>query len=296
MARAALHWRLIRRILRGIVSGAARRVLGNRALRDTEGHEVRWLKPEVESFLAQLEAESTRLRPHAQLGALPSFGNRLMVEVAVYTAACDRVLRGLGVAPASARLAVADIGWDVYRRMLALASWPARLITHDPGRRIRWTIRMLLRFPFNAHGAPGYAVETRIENGNILTHFTHCPPQTFIRRLSESEADPDVLVAFQQSWCRYDWPGADIIAGDGRRGHYRRQRTLSHGDSMCDMCWTARGSGFSQPNGHGISGDSMARGRKPETDAWRPEFRQSQDTRLLSSCHCPGVAQRTEDK
>jgi hypothetical protein len=101
---------------------------------------------------------------------------------------------------------------------------------------------MLLRFPFSAPGAPGYAVESRIEGDNILTHFSHCPPQTCIRRLSEETDDPDALESFRQSWCLYDWPGADLIAADGQRGHYRRPHTLSHGDPVCDMCWAARAS------------------------------------------------------
>jgi len=261
MVHPPLHWRLIRRAVRRIVAGAARRVLARRALRDTEGREVRWLTPEIDALLTALEPEATQLRRHAQLDALPSFGNRLMVELAVYTVACDRVLRGLGLAPVSARRTVADLGWDIYRRMLVLASWPVRRVTRDPGRRLRWTIRMLLRFPFDAPGPPGYAVETRVEDGDLLTHFSHCPPQTFVRRLSELEADPDVLAAFQQSWCRYDWPGADIIADDGRRGHYRRQRTLSRGDPVCDMCWVAHGSGLAQADGEVARQASAARGK-----------------------------------
>jgi hypothetical protein len=52
--------------------------------------------------------------------------------------------------------------------------------------------------------------------------------------------DPEALAGFANSWCRYDWPGADLIAADGHRGHYVRRRTLSAGDPVCDMCWVAR--------------------------------------------------------
>lgn len=243
MAGARLKWRLVRVLLRRLVTGAAHRTLANRVLVDADGNRLRWLRPEMDGFLADLESEAAALRPRAGLETLPSFGNRLMVELAVHTTACDRVLRRHGIAPASARQAVADLGWDVYRRMLALTSLPVRLVTRDPGRRLCWTIRMLLRFPFNAPGPPGYAVETRAEGGDFLTHFTHCPPQSYVRRLSEETGDPDALEAFRQSWCLYDWAGADIIAGDGQRGHYRRRRTLSHGDPVCDMCWMSRASG-----------------------------------------------------
>jgi hypothetical protein len=235
-----LTWRLVRRILSWIFAGAARHILTNRALTDTDERTMRWLRPEIDRFLAALETEAAALRPGARLETLPSFGNRLMVELAVYTAASDRVLRRSGVAPASARQAIADLGWDVYRRMLSLTSFSIRLTTRDPGRRLQRTIRLLLRFPFNAPGAPGYAVDTWTEGNDIFTYFTHCPPQTFVRRLSEEAGDPDVLEAFRTSWCLYDWPGADDIARDGKRGHYRRRQTLSHGDPVCDMCWLGR--------------------------------------------------------
>lgn len=243
MTRSKLHWLLLRRLLNLTVSGAVRHVLSHQTLTDTEGREYRWLTAEINTFLASLEQEAESLRPVAQLDSLPSFGNRLMVELAVYTAACDRLLRRSGIAPAKAREVVAAMGWDIYRRMLAFSSLPAKLVTRDPGRRLRWTIRMLLWFPFNAPGAPGYAVDTRIEGGDILTHFSHCPPQSFVRKLSEQTDDPDLLEAFRQSWCLYDWAGADIIAGDNHRGHYTRRYTLSHGDSVCDMCWAAHASG-----------------------------------------------------
>lgn len=240
MSATPLRWRLTRRLLRRLIASAARRILANRTRHDQEGNELCWLKSEIDEFLRAVEFEATTLRPHAKLESLPSFGNRLMVELAVYTAACDRALRRKQIAPESARQVLADLGWDVYSRMLRFTSWPIRLITRDPGRRLRWTIGMLLRFPFNAPGEPGYAVKTWVRNGDLYTHFTHCPPQSFVRRASEAERDPDMLEAFQQSWCRYDWPGADLIADDGQRGHYWRGQTLSHGDPVCDMCWSAQ--------------------------------------------------------
>ena len=234
-------WRLIRSVLGRLLAQAAHRVLTNYTLIDTQGRSLRWLKPEIRSFVQAMEVEAVALRPGARLQSLPGLGNRLMVELTVYTAACDRTLRRIGIEAACARRAVADLGWDVYRRMLGLASLPIRLLTRDPGRRLRWTIRLLLHFPFNAPGAPGYAVDSRVEGDDILTHFTYCPPQTYVRRLSEETGDTDVLESFRQSWCLYDWPGADVIAGDGVGGHYRRPHTLSHGDPVCDMCWVAHG-------------------------------------------------------
>lgn len=235
--------RCVRLVMRLAIGRSLRRVLRDRAVTNRHGERLRLLAPEIRRLLDRVEPEAEGLRAYAQLEHLPSFGNRLMVEFAVYTAACDRVMRKSDIAPADARAALSDAGWRVYRQMLLLASLPFRLATRDPGRRIRWTIRTLLRFPFDAPGAPGYEVETKDDGDRILTHFRHCPPQSFFRRLAMETDDPDALQAFRESWCLYDWPGADVIAGDGIRGHYRRTQTLSSGDPVCDMCWAGRGTG-----------------------------------------------------
>lgn len=240
MADASPRLWLARKLIGRIVARAARRGLAVRALCDTEGREVRWLAPDIDAFVAAMTSEAAHLRAHAGQAGLPTFGSRIMVEMAIWTMAADRGLRARGVAPETARQVVADLGWDIYRRMLALSALPARLLTRDSGRPLRWTIRALLVFPFAPSGAPGYAVRVSREGDDLLTRFTHCPPQSFVRRIARAEDDPNALETFRQSWCRYDWPGADVIAGDGERGHYRRRHSLSHGDPVCDMCWIAR--------------------------------------------------------
>lgn len=239
MADGSLRLWLARKLIRRIVARTARRNLAIRGLRDTEGREIRWLTPEIEAFVAAMPAETVRLRPHAQQAELPTFGSRLMVEMAIWTMAADRSLRACAIAPETARQVVADLGWDIYRRMLALSALPVRLLIRDSGRRLRWAIRAPLVFPFAPYGAPGYAIRVSRDGDDLLTHFTHCPPQSFVRRMARAEDDPVSLESFRQSWCRYDWPGADVFAGDGARGHYRRRRTLSHGDPVSDMCWIA---------------------------------------------------------
>ncbi|WP_448325919.1 hypothetical protein [Sulfitobacter sp. M13] len=190
--------------------------------------------------MRDLAAEAASQRKIANQVELPRFGNRLMVELAVFTSAAYRVLLDAGVAPPTARQLVADTGWVVYARMIALSSLPFRLVTRDPARRLQWTIKSLLRFPFSAPGAPGYGVETYLDGDDIITNFTHCPPQSFVRALVAARGDRGDLEAFFASWCQYDWPGADIIAGDGERGHHARTQTLSRGDPRCDMCWKAK--------------------------------------------------------
>lgn len=233
------HGSLSRWLLRRLLSRAARRVLIDRTLTTTSGDDIRWLGPEMRAFLDLLEPTAATLRPHARLSELPSFGNRLMVELAVYTAAADQLFRAEGIATESSRNAIADIGWHVYRQMLGLFSLPFRMLSRNPAKRLRWTIRALLIFPFNAKSAGGYAVRTWQDSNAIHTHFSRCPPQLFARRLATATDDPAVLETFRAAWCQYDWPGADLIAGDGKRDHYARPHSMSAGDPVCDMCWAA---------------------------------------------------------
>ncbi|UXX85255.1 L-2-amino-thiazoline-4-carboxylic acid hydrolase [Roseovarius pelagicus] len=243
-------WRAVRRLLRREVRRTCRRHLGNRALRLENGDTLRWLPEEIDSFLATLEQTVADMRDVAEVQTLPNAGSRLMVELAIYTIAADAALRRHEVRVECAHSVVADVGWDLYRRLLRLSSLPSRIVSRDPGRRLRWTIRALLIFPFRPVGAPGYETRVFRDGDDLNTHFTHCPPQTFARKAFARYEDPELLEAFRQSWCRYDWPGADFIASDGKRGHYQRPHTLSAGDRVCDMCWKAQAYGqMSRPNG-----------------------------------------------
>lgn len=233
-------WRPVRWLLLRMVNASARKVLLTRELKLEDGSAQRWLKADFSRFSQTLRSTADDFRAIAGLSDLPSAGNRFLVEGAVFTAAAYRALLRLGLDGAEARRVVSDIGWDFYAMLLGLWSWPFRLTSRDPGTRLRRTIRLLLWFPFKPASAPGYAAKVWVEGEDIYTYFTHCPPQSFVRKLISDRGDQGDLRAFQESWCRYDWPGADLIAGDGARGHYLRRRTLSHGDDVCDMCWAAK--------------------------------------------------------
>lgn len=233
-------WRPVRLLLFLLLSRAARKVLLTRELQLEGGDKARWLKADFARFIDEFRLTAIDLRQTARLHALPSIGNRLMVELAVFTLAAYRTMLQQDIDRTEARQIVADIGWDVYAVLLGMTSLPFRLVSRDPGKRLRNTIRLLLWFPFNAPGPPGYEVQVWTKEEDIHTHFTHCPPHSFVRRVIDERGDKGDLEAFIASWCRYDWPGADLIADDGQRGHYVRRQALSHGDPVCDMCWAAR--------------------------------------------------------
>lgn len=228
-ARPSPGWRAVRALIRREMLRTCRRQLGNRALHLADGEEVRWPPEDIERFLVTLDRAAEETREIVGLQTLPDGGSRLMVELDIYTVAADTALRRPGVETGCAHAVVTDVGWDLYRRMLRLSSLSARLISRYPGRRLRWTIRALLVFLFYPVGAPGYAARVFRDGDDPQTHFTHRPPQTFARAVARHRAEPELLEAFRQSWCLYDWPGANLIAGDGKRGHYRRPQTLSAG-------------------------------------------------------------------
>ena len=161
----------------------SRRHLAYRTLQLTHGDTVRWVSGDINGFLETLELETAKMRANAELSKNPNAGSRLMVELAVYTAAADAALRAYGGATASAHWVMADIGWNLYRRMLVLSSLPSRMISRGPERRLCWTLGGLLIFPFRPVGTPGYEAQIFRNGKNIHTRFTHCPPQTLALRM-----------------------------------------------------------------------------------------------------------------
>lgn len=66
-----IQWRLVRWILWHFICNAAERVLMDRCLRNKTGQEIRWLRSDINFFLSEVSTRAPRLRPLAQLGALP---------------------------------------------------------------------------------------------------------------------------------------------------------------------------------------------------------------------------------
>ena len=235
--------KLLERLYRPLLSRAARQILQGRLLDPREPERGRWLRADVDAFEAALWRRSRELLPVARLGAIPDVGNRHNVYLAVLTTAAYQALLEQGVQRKYAMTLMADIGWKVYAWMLGAAALPFRWTARDPATRMRRALKALMAFPFSAAGRPGrpgYEVVSWTEGDRFYTHWTRCPPLDFVRRLVRERGDRGELEAFSRSWCTYDWAGADLLAGDGRHGHYERPHTLSRGDSVCDMCWIGR--------------------------------------------------------
>jgi len=226
-----------------LIRRSARQVLEGRFFDDNDKEKGRFLRDDIDTVLRTTWCNVDELLPRAGLETLPTTGNRHNVFLAVLTTAAYRALIEFGLTRAYAASLIGDVGWKLYALGIKVVSWPFRISTRDSGKRIERTIKVLMIFPFSAPGRPGYEVKITKQTGQLLTHWTWCPPQAFVRDLVRREGDKGELDAFYNSWCLYDWPGADLMAGDGERGHYTRTRTLSKGDKVCDMCWKFKGNG-----------------------------------------------------
>lgn len=173
------------------------------------------------------------------LQEIPTLGSRHNVFLAIITTAAYRELISTGTPKDYAARLISDVGWKLYALGIKAFSSPFRLTSKNPSKRIERTIKLLIKFPFRAPGRPAYEATVWKQNDDYYTHWTWCPPQAYVRQLIKQEGDSGELEAFYQSWCQYDWPGADIMAGDGKKGHYERRLTQSKGDKVCDMCWKA---------------------------------------------------------
>jgi hypothetical protein len=222
---------------------AARQILRGRFFDIETPHRGRWLESDIKTYLDQTWARTEALMPIAQLDALPDTGNRHNVFLAVATTAAFQIMLERGIRSEYATTLVSDLCWKVYTWIMGVVSLPIRITTRDPRKRMERSVRASIRLLFSAPGPPGYEVKIWTEGSDTHTHWTHCPPLAFVRRVIETNGDRGELEAFYHSWCLYDWVGADILAGDGQKGHYSRPHTLSRGDSVCDMCWHGNAKG-----------------------------------------------------
>lgn len=226
---------ILRRVLRSAL-------VGRRVDRDppaATGPTRRLTREDCDRILAATTRWYTRLVPTARLDRIPTRGNRLNVRLAVLTIALYRSLIDDGLRPDRAADLMGDVGWRVYEGMARPLTLVARVRHREPHRRMSLSLRLLLRFPFSSPGRPGYEVDVTDTGNAVLTTWTWCPPQTFVRDLIEAEGDRGELEAFRRSWCTYDWQFNDLLAGG--RGAYEREHTLSYGDDRCDMRWAVAG-------------------------------------------------------
>lgn len=228
----------LRFLLRRLVRRAARQTFAGRLVQRDRPERGRFLPSDVDAILDQAWRNLDAMLPEAELKRIPTLGNRQNVYLAVLTVAAHRAFLDAGIERDYAIELFADVGWKVYERFITLPRWVARIVTRDPQRRLELILRALLVYPFSHPGRPGYECRAWSEPGAFCTHWTHCPPYDFVRRWVEMHGDHGEVEAFRRSWCWYDWAVARAMV-EGAHARYERPHTLSEGDDVCDMRWSA---------------------------------------------------------
>jgi hypothetical protein len=230
-------------VARRIARKAAHQILTGRLVERNRPERGRFLRRDVDAILRQAWRNVDEMLPEAPLDRLPTRGNRLNVFLAVVSLATYRAFLNAGIERAYAIELFADVGWNVYERFIALPRRVARILTRDPQRRLELILRALLVYPFSRPGSPGYEARVWSEPGAFCTYWTHCPPLEFVRRWVETHGAQGELELFRKSWCAYNWAVTyAMVDGDaGQRGRYERPHTMSAGDEVCDMRWSAAG-------------------------------------------------------
>jgi hypothetical protein len=243
---------LLTHMYRPLVARAARQVLQGRRVDRSRPESGRFLRADVSETLDDVWRRMPAILSEQDFSAIPTLGNKNNLFLGALTIAAYHALLDAGVERDYAIELFADIGWKIYESMLKLPLLVARVSARDPQRRMNLVLRLLMRFPFSAPGRPGYEVKAWSEPGHFKTYWSYCAPFGFVQRYTQRHGDRGENEAFYRSWCLYDWPAADVLAGGkpGERGHYERPHTLSRGDSVCDMCWHAKPQG-AQPRATG---------------------------------------------
>lgn len=229
----------LRLVLRRLVRRAAHQIFAGRLLQREHPERGRFLTGDVDAILSQAWRHLDAMLPEAELQRIPTLGNRQNVYLAMLTVAAHRAFLDAGIERDYAIELFADVGWKVYEHFVSLPRWAARILTRDPQRRLELILRALLVYPFSRPGRPGYECRVWSEPGAFCTYWTHCPPYDFVRRWVEAHGDHGEVEAFRRSWCWYDWAVARAML-DGADARYERPHTLSEGDDVCDMRWSAR--------------------------------------------------------
>jgi hypothetical protein len=212
--------------LRWLFKWAANRAILGRYIDRNALTKGRFTQSDVDQILDRTLRNFEHLSPKADIKQFKTAGNRLLVLFGVASHAMFQALLDEGLDRSYATELFTDVGWKVYEKMIVLPRLIARLRTGDPQKQMNLMLRMFLRFPFSR---PGYDYQVLSEEGGFELHLYRCPIRNYFNQVGEE--------AFLfNSWCMLDYALAQVMV---RGGNYQRPHTLSAGDTLCDMLWSA---------------------------------------------------------
>lgn len=204
------------------VRWVARSTIAGRNRSRTDPTECRFARQDVDQLLRAAWADFDQLAPG--LPREPTVGSRQNVLLACLTMSMLQALTSQGIERAYAIELIGDLCWKVYTQWGQIPRLVTHLATRDPAKRIRMSVEMFLRYPFNR---PGYRRADIPEPQGRAFDVLRCPVAEYFAARGGS----DLAVA---TWCNLDFPLARMWGGE-----LERHGTLASGAGRCDFRFRA---------------------------------------------------------
>lgn len=212
------------KLLKPWVRWAARSAIVGRSRSRDDPRVGRFTRGEVDRLVAAAWANFDRLAP--DVPRQPSLGSRQNVLLACLTLSMLEALTAEGVERDYSIELVGDTCWKIYAQWAQVPRQVTRLLGRDPVKRMRTSVGMFLRYPFNR---PGYrradVPEPRGRGFDILC----CPIAEYLAAHDAS----DLALA---TWCNLDFQLARMWGGE-----LERHGTIAGGAERCDFRFRAAG-------------------------------------------------------
>jgi hypothetical protein len=217
---------LLNTIIKWLFKWAGKRVLVGRYVDRHEPQKGRVTITDLNRIIERTTHHFKTLLPKAKIARFETLGSRMNVTLGVASLALYKALLNEGIERSYAIELYTDIAWKVYEKFVIVPRMLAHLVTRDSQKRMNFMLNAFLKFPFNR---PGYKWKVKSQNEGFQVDFYRCPVRDYFHRLGED----DFLL---NSWCTLDFALAQAMVPGG---HYERPHTLSAGDPLCDMTWSA---------------------------------------------------------
>ena len=213
-------------LLRPWVRWAARSAITGRNRSRDDSAAGRFTRKDVDRLLRAAWANFDRLSP--QLPREATLGSRQNVVLACLTLSMLQALLAEGIERDYAIELIGDACWKVYAQWGQIPRLLSRASTRDPAKRMRMSVDMFLRYPFNQ---PGYRYRYRdiAEPRGRGLDMLRCPVADYLT----ANGAADLCVG---TWCNLDYPLARMWGGE-----LERHGTLAGGAKRCDFRFRAPG-------------------------------------------------------
>ncbi|MBN1932307.1 MAG: L-2-amino-thiazoline-4-carboxylic acid hydrolase [Desulfobacterales bacterium] len=154
-----------------------------------------------------------------------TLGSRMMLKNGVWSLAMYRAILKIVFEKEYAIELCGDVLWKNYQRSVWRVRLKARLSSRKPQEQMNRMQEVFLKILEK----PGYDLLVIQAPDAFAYDIYRCPVHDYFKSLG-----PEELEFFRKTWCTFDFPFAEHLVKGGK---HERQRTLSHGDEMCDMRW-----------------------------------------------------------